>query len=59
MNRFTFTVTETVAITKTYTVEAETEELARAKAEIGDTVAEEAAPYLAEAEVIGRAVWAD
>ncbi len=41
MPQFQFTVLETVVQEKIYTVEAETEEQARAKAEEGDTVSEE------------------
>lgn len=41
MPQFQFTVLETVVQEKIYTVEAETEEQARAKAEEGDTLSEE------------------
>jgi hypothetical protein len=41
MPQFQFTVLETVVQEKIYTVEAETEEQARVKAEEGDTVSEE------------------
>jgi len=41
MPQFQFTVLETVVQEKIYTVEAETEEQARIKAEEGDTLSEE------------------
>jgi len=41
MPQFQFTVLETVTQEKIYTVEADTEEQARSKAEEGDTVSEE------------------